>query len=184
MSNILLIESRTGLTIQSVDASEPCGVRFDDGDGFNREIVVSRAAVDALAAAEGLDIYGDDAAEAALAYRAHLLSGMEAELGNGNTFWTVIGGIPRRSQATHGETFAGGPVTRQSEPKVVDMPRGGYEALASAREHIDAGAERVMFTRHRAEVPGNVGVGIGVDDSDPRQGWTVYPAGGRLAPRV
>ena len=70
MSNILLIESRTGLSIRSIDASEPCGVRFEDG--MNREIVVSRAAVEALAAAEGLDVYGDDAAEAALAYRAHV----------------------------------------------------------------------------------------------------------------
>jgi hypothetical protein len=182
MSHILLTESRTGLSISSVDETEPLGVRFDDG--MNREIVVSRAAVEALAAAEGLDLYGDDAAEAALAYRAHTLSGLVAEWGNGNTSWVVAGGVARRSQATHGQTFAGGAVTRQSAPKPVEMPRGGYEALSSAREHIDAGAERVMFTRHRGEVPGNVGVGIGVDDTDPRQGWTVYPAGGRLAPRV
>jgi hypothetical protein len=154
MSHILLTESRTGLSISSVDETEPLGVRFDD------------------------------AAEAALAYRAHNLSGVVAQWGNGNTSWVVAGGVARRSQATHGQTFAGGAVTRQSAPKPVEMPRGGYEALSSAREHIDAGAERVMFTRHRGEVPGNVGVGIGVDDTDPRQGWTVYLAGGRLAPRV
>jgi hypothetical protein len=182
MSNILLVESRTGLSIQSVDETEPLGVRHDDG--FNREIVVSRAVVTALAEAEGLDLYGDDAADAALAYRAHTLSGLVAEWGNGNTFWVVSGGVARRSQATHGETFKGGPVTRHSEPKPVELPPGAVAALATASQHIADGAERVMFTRYRGEVPGGVGVGVGVADDDPRQGWTVYPAGGRLAPRV